>query len=104
MVAGMKTKEPRAIQGSLRTCVVHTRYRSGLRLTEGASSAILSDDETAEKRGKGKDGNEEIHLNHGDTFSLDSGRHQSQMPSYCGGTKSLEQRSCCDLSIIKAYG
>ena len=52
----MKTKEPRAIQGSLRTCVVHTRYRSGLRLAVGASSAILSDDETAEERGKDKDG------------------------------------------------
>ena len=90
----MKTKEPRAIQGSLRTCVVHTRYRSGSRLAGEASSAILSDDETAEERGKGKDGDEEIDLNHGDTFALGSGRHQSQILSYCEGMMSLEQRSC----------
>lgn len=100
----MKTKEPRAIQGSLRTCVVHTRYRSGLRVKGGASSAILSDDETTEERSEDKDGEEEIDLHHGDTFSLGSGRHQSQIPSYCGGMRRLLQRSCCDLSIIKAYG
>ena len=98
----MKTKEPRAIQGSLRTCVVHTRYRSGSRLAGEASSAILSDDETAEERGKGKDGDEEIDLNHGDTFALGSGRHQSQILSYCEGMMSLEQRLCCDLSIMNA--
>ena len=102
MGVGMKTKEPRAIQGSLRTCVVHTRYRSGSRLTGGASSAILSDDETAEERGEDKNGEEKIDLNHGDTFVGVSGRHQSQIFSYCGGMMSLEQRSCCDLSIMKA--
>ena len=104
MGVGMKTKEPRVIPGSLRTCVVHTRYRSGSRLTGGASSAILSDDETAEERGEDKNGEEKIDLNHGDTFVGVSGRHQSQIPSYCGGMMSLEQRSCCDLSIMKAYG
>ena len=102
MGVGMKTKEPRAIQGSLRTCVVHTRYRSGSRLTGGASSAILSDDETAEERGKREDGNEEVDLNHGVTFVGVSGRHQSQILSYCEGMMRLLQRSCWDLSIMKA--
>ena len=104
MGVGMKTKEPRAIQGSLRTCVVHTRYRSGSRLAGEASSAILSDDETAKERGEDKNGEEKIDLNHGDTFALGSGRHQSQILSYCEGMMSLEQRLCCDLSIMKAYG
>ena len=104
MGVGMKTKEPRAIQGSLRTCVVHTQYISGLQVAREASSAILSDDETAEERSEDKNGKEKIDLNHGDTFVLGSGRHQSHTPSYCGGMMSLEQRSCCDLSIMKAYG
>ena len=90
----MKTKEPRAIQGSLRTCVVHTRYRLGSRLTGGASSAILSDDETAEERGEDKDGEEKIDLNHGVTFALGSGRHQSQILSYCEGMMRLLHSSC----------